>query len=826
MRGETTLTCERAFGELHPIAPPQLGHDSAPLGPDVSVHVRTREHEQVDFAIEAHGKGDDHRERARQVDVAARGCNVADQVPHPQSGSLQIPHLEHSSESHRIDAVVVVHLERGIARVDEFTERDIMFPHRCGTEGLRFHGQVHKRRDVPRPQYLYESLQKRKCSVGYELDGSEIHESQANWNNGVSADYEDVSGVWVGVVEPMPKDHARVALEEERSHSLAFNTGLVNFIEVVDRNALNELRSDHGGAAELRDDLRDHDAFVSCEVLAGQPHILGFVAVVHFVQEHVREFSQVAAEVNMGKEPARQAHGIAQRAKVHPDLPLHVWVQEFDCNLASIADAGHMDLSERCRGQRLARKLGIQVFRLAFEFLNEAGADRGVRADLHVIRNVREDFRELRIEKVADSRKVLCRLDVDAAPFHEELGYAACVPEHGTRSNPGGTVRREEAGHIVQEERKDENPYGKQQGPQYPHTCTAARSGRRVNQFRPRARMIIAVTGGNGFLGRALRERLLEARRHIRVLTRTPPPVPESDKLVEYHRADLATASPADLDTFLHGCSVLVHMAGIVSRSAADEHRMMELHVEGTRKLLALAERSHIKRVILLSTSGTVAISKSPRIIGEEEPYAIELAGRWPYYMSKIYQEKTAMEWARRTGTELIALRPSLVLGPGDRDLSSCGDVLHFLSGDVPVIPGGGLSFVDVRDVALACQLAIDASLPGLRETPRTFLLGSANWSFRRFFRVLERLSGIKGPRTRVGRRLGNLGANLWNSSLNPLRSQIEMDPVAVDMAGHYWYLDAKPAQDDLGLTFRDPDTTLSDTVAYLRQAFPEKVRR
>ncbi len=337
--------------------------------------------------------------------------------------------------------------------------------------------------------------------------------------------------------------------------------------------------------------------------------------------------------------------------------------------------------------------------------------------------------------------------------------------------------------------------------------------------------MIIAVTGGNGFLGRSLRERLLEARRHVRVLTRSPPPVPESDKLVEYFQADLATASPVDLDDFLSGTSVLVHMAGIVSREPADGPRMEELHVEGTRKLLALAERSHIRRVVLLSTSGTVAISKSPRVMGEDEPYAVELAARWPYYMSKIHQEKLAVEWAARTRTELIALRPSLVLGPGDRDLSSSGEVLQFLAGHVPVIPGGGLSFVDVRDVAAAIEIAIDVSLPGLREKPRTFLLGAANWSFRRFFRELERVSGVRGPRAHMGRRLANLGARLWNSPLNPMRATVEMDPVAVDMAGHYWYLDARAAREDLGLTFRDPEVTLADTVEYLREAFPQKKR-
>lgn len=333
--------------------------------------------------------------------------------------------------------------------------------------------------------------------------------------------------------------------------------------------------------------------------------------------------------------------------------------------------------------------------------------------------------------------------------------------------------------------------------------------------------MIVALTGGNGFLGRALRERLLEARIHVRVLTRRPPPVPESDKLVEYFQGDLVHASPADLDKFLEGARVLVHMAGMVSRAGSDARTMHDLHVEGTRKLLLLAGRAHLQRVVLLSTSGVVGISKSPlHVAREDSPYATELAERWPYYATKIAQEKLAIEWALSTGTELIALRPSLVLGPGDDDLSSGGDVLRFLRREIPVIPGGGLSFVDVRDVALACERALQISIEGLREEPRTILLGAANWSFRRFLRTLEEVSGVRGPRLVVNRRLANLTTAVWNSPLNVFRGLADLDPVTVDMAGHYWYVDAGQSRQLLDLQYRDPRQTLQDSVEYLRRTF------
>jgi len=55
---------------------------------------------------------------------------------------------------------------------------------------------------------------------------------------------------------------------------------------------------------------------------------------------------------------------------------------------------------------------------------------------------------------------------------------------------------------------------------------------------------------------------------------------------------------------------------------------------------------------------------------------------------------------------ELVITNPSLLLGPGDDRLSSTRDVLNFLAQDIPVIPSGGINFVDARDVAAALPTA------------------------------------------------------------------------------------------------------------------------
>ena len=71
------------------------------------------------------------------------------------------------------------------------------------------------------------------------------------------------------------------------------------------------------------------------------------------------------------------------------------------------------------------------------------------------------------------------------------------------------------------------------------------------------------------------------------------------------------------------------------------------------------------------------------------------MVGRWPYYLSKIYEEKLALELCRARGIPLVVLNPSLLLGPGDDRLSSTWIVQKFLARDVPAMPSGGLSLVD-----------------------------------------------------------------------------------------------------------------------------------
>src|SRR5688500_16447078 len=91
----------------------------------------------------------------------------------------------------------------------------------------------------------------------------------------------------------------------------------------------------------------------------------------------------------------------------------------------------------------------------------------------------------------------------------------------------------------------------------------------------------VLVTGGTGFLGEhVVRALLAHGGYSVRVLARSPSPVlAELD--VQVVNGDVLEGH--ELAAALAGCAGVFHLAGFVSRDA-DAHRMMRVHVEGTRR--------------------------------------------------------------------------------------------------------------------------------------------------------------------------------------------------------------------------------------------------
>ena len=324
----------------------------------------------------------------------------------------------------------------------------------------------------------------------------------------------------------------------------------------------------------------------------------------------------------------------------------------------------------------------------------------------------------------------------------------------------------------------------------------------------------VLVTGGTGFLGEHI-VRILSQRGDfdIRVIARSRSPVLAKLERVTLIRGDI-TSGP-ELGEALAECTYVLHLAGMVSRDPDDGQRMMRLHVDGTRRVFEQAHKAGVSRIVVASTSGTVAVSDLAEVLDESAGYATELVAGWPYYVSKIYQEKLAFELGRELGIDVVCVNPSLLLGPGDRRLSSTNDVLRFLRRQIPSVPKGGINFVDARDAALATVAALERDKGRAGER---YLLGGPNWTVAEFFGRLERAGKVRRPRIELPKQFSLLGAGLIEQVYRWRDREPPVDRMSVEMGYHYWWCDSSKAERDLGFQARDPGLTLVDTVRYLRQ--------
>jgi dihydroflavonol-4-reductase len=318
------------------------------------------------------------------------------------------------------------------------------------------------------------------------------------------------------------------------------------------------------------------------------------------------------------------------------------------------------------------------------------------------------------------------------------------------------------------------------------------------------------VTGGTGFLGSHLIAALRAQGQDVIALCRTPSP--ELAKLgATVAMGDVLDA--ASVEAAAAGCAGLFHCAGLVSREAKDSDAMMRVHVQGTRIALDAAKKAGIKRAVVASTSGTVAVSAEDRTMSEDDETPHGLIARWPYYRSKLFAEQEAF---RRNveGFAVISVNPALLLGPGDTRGSSTDDVRLFLEKKVQAVPAGGMSFVDARDAAGAMIAAMERGRPGQR-----YLVSGCNCTVREFFGRLERLSGVKAPWLPMPKspELAKQAVRFLDRVVEKFGGTQSVSAETVDVAQHFWYVNWSKAERELGFKPRDPTATLRDTIDDLR---------
>ena len=330
------------------------------------------------------------------------------------------------------------------------------------------------------------------------------------------------------------------------------------------------------------------------------------------------------------------------------------------------------------------------------------------------------------------------------------------------------------------------------------------------------------ITGGGGFIGTHLVDRLLAAGDRVRVVER-PGGVHSHLPLeqIELIEADIRDA--AAMQAAASGCDLVLHLAANPNLWAKDDREFEQVNHQGTRNVLDAARTGGAFRTIYVSTESILAPPGSDRIIDEDTVTTIDdMIG--PYCRSKWLAEQAAFEAAER-GEPVVTVRPSVPIGPGDHRMGPFSRMICDLGhGRIKGYLEGDINIIDVRDVADGIMAAIEHGQPGRPE-----LLVNENWTILELFRHLSPPLGVRPPRVRIPwlAALGFAHLEEW-ACTRLLRSRQPMATVTgVKLTRRPFRFDGSRSARRLGLaTMRDCRATLAESLDWYRAKghLPEQV--
>jgi len=203
----------------------------------------------------------------------------------------------------------------------------------------------------------------------------------------------------------------------------------------------------------------------------------------------------------------------------------------------------------------------------------------------------------------------------------------------------------------------------------------------------------VVITGGNGKTGRWVVQEFLELG--YEVVSLDVQISPETLGIsVKVDLTDLGQVFNA-----LTGADAVVHLAAIPRPKGFTSQVVFQNNVLSTYNILEAAAGLGIQKVVIASSESVYGLAHSgPNYVPMDEDHPLSPIDS--YALSKVLNEKTAEMFHRKTGIQIVSLRIGNVMDPEDYD--------RFPAFEAEKRKNILWSYIDARDVASACRLAIE----------------------------------------------------------------------------------------------------------------------
>jgi nucleoside-diphosphate-sugar epimerase len=319
--------------------------------------------------------------------------------------------------------------------------------------------------------------------------------------------------------------------------------------------------------------------------------------------------------------------------------------------------------------------------------------------------------------------------------------------------------------------------------------------------------MRVVVTGGAGFVGRAVVERLRDRGDDVVALVRDPA---TATHLV-HQRVTLVRSSLADpglLGDAMRGADAVVHIAGMyrVGIAKSDRPAMWDANVGATERVLDAAIAADVARTLYVSTLNVFGNTNGAVA---DETYRRRLAdGFTSCYDETKFRAHEAAAARIAAGAPIVIVLPSQVYGPHDH--SAASEQLHrAFHGTLryTALTGVGLGWVHVHDLADGMLAALDGGRTG-----ELYCLPGPNHTLAEAIAIAARVGDKRPPRFTVPTAIARLTAPL-NDALGGLPGMPPTLAEAIRSAdGVTYYATAGKARRELGFAPRSLEQGVVDT--------------
>lgn len=321
----------------------------------------------------------------------------------------------------------------------------------------------------------------------------------------------------------------------------------------------------------------------------------------------------------------------------------------------------------------------------------------------------------------------------------------------------------------------------------------------------------ILVTGGTGFIGSRLVNRLATGENEVHVLVRRTSDLTSLEECLDRITLVYGDVTSAEsLDGLFTGVDEVYHSAGLTYMGNRVNPMLEKINVQGTRNVLAESRKAGVKRVVHVSSITAVGIGSARKPLDESSPWNFDRLNL-EYARTKHVAEKIVAEEVSK-GLDCVIVVPAFVFGAGDVNFNAGRIIKDVYNRKMPFYPLGGVCIIDV-------EIVVDATIAAMQKgrTGERYIIGGDNVSFRELSQTIMKITGVHQSSLPLPLWAAHIISYLLNFSKNRNKISKLFNMSMFAVASEFLYFDSAKAKRELGMRYEPYEQSIRRTFEWYR---------